>query len=96
MRTAERARRAIVVEALAGSRLEFMDLLTDRELQALPDSVESGKFPAPLDEYSWKTTSAPVSDQAGVYAVRVAIDWASGSYVVRTYQYRQPPLVTRR
>jgi prepilin-type N-terminal cleavage/methylation domain-containing protein len=65
MRTAERARRAIVVEALAGSRLEFMDLLTDRELQALPDSVESGKFPAPLDEYSWKTTSAPVSDQAG-------------------------------
>jgi type II secretory pathway pseudopilin PulG len=96
MRTAERARRAIVVEALAGSRLEFMDLLTDRELQALPDSVESGKFPAPLDEYSWKTTSAPVSDQAGVYAVRVAIDWANGSYVVRTYQYRQPPLVTRR
>jgi type II secretory pathway pseudopilin PulG len=96
MRTAERARRAIVVEALAGSRLEFMDLLTDRELQALPDSVESGKFPAPLDEYSWKTTSAPVSDQPGVYAVRVAIDWASGSYVVRTYQYRQPPLVTRR
>ena len=96
MRTAERARRAIVVEALAGSRLEFMDLLTDRELQALPDSVESGKFPAPLDEYSWKTTSAPVSDQAGVYAVRVSIDWASGSYVVRTYQYRQPPLVTRR
>ena len=65
MRTAERARRAIVVEALAGSRLEFMDLLTDRELQALPDSVESGKFPAPLDEYSWKTTSASVSDQPG-------------------------------
>jgi type II secretory pathway pseudopilin PulG len=28
MRTAERARRAIVVEALAGSRLGFMDLLT--------------------------------------------------------------------
>ena len=96
MRTAERARRAIVVEALAGSRLEFMDLLTDRELQALPDSVESGKFPAPLDEYSWKTTAAAVSDQAGVYAVRLTIDWPTGSYVVRTYQYRQPPLVTRR
>jgi type II secretory pathway pseudopilin PulG len=96
MRTAERARRAIVVEALAGSRLEFMDLLNDRELQALPDSVESGKFPAALDEYSWKTTSAPVSDQAGVYAVRVTIDWPTGSYVVRTYQYRQPPFATRR
>ncbi len=28
------------------------------ELQALPDSVAKGKFPTPLDEYSWKTTSA--------------------------------------
>jgi type II secretory pathway pseudopilin PulG len=96
MRTAERARRAIEVEALASSRLEVMDLLTDRELQALPDSVESGKFLPPLDEYSWKATSAPLSDQAGIYAVRVTVDWPAGSYVVRTYQYRQPPLVTRR
>ena len=96
MRTAERARRAIEVEALATSRLEFMDLLTDRELQALPDSVRGRKVPAPLDEYSWKTTSAPVSDQAGLYAVRVTVDWTNGSYVVRTYQYRTPPLVTRR
>jgi len=64
MRTAERARRALEVEALASSRLEFMDLLTDRELQALPDSVESGKFAAPLDQYSWKTTSTPLADQA--------------------------------
>jgi type II secretory pathway pseudopilin PulG len=96
MRTAERARRAIELEALASSRLEFMDLMTDRELQALPDSVESGKFPAPLDEYSWKTSSSPVSDLAGVYDVRIAIDWATGEYVVKTYQYRQPPIATRR
>jgi type II secretory pathway pseudopilin PulG len=96
MRTQERARRAIVVEALASSRLEFMDLLTDRELQALPDSIESGKFPAPLDEYSWKTSSAPLADQAGIYDVRVTVEWPTGSYIVRTYQYRQPPLVTRR
>jgi type II secretory pathway pseudopilin PulG len=96
MRTAERARRAIEVEALATSRLEFMDLLTDRELQALPDSVQAGKFLSPLDEYSWKTSSTPVSDYPGVYDVRVSIDWPDGSYVVKTYQYRQPPIVTRR
>src|SRR4029079_11352821 len=96
MRTAERARRAIEVEALAESRMEYMDLLTDRELQALPDSVETGKFAPPLDEYSWKASSAALSDQAGVYDVRITIDWPTGSYVIRTYQYRQPPLVTRR
>ncbi len=95
MRTAERARRAIEVEALASSRLEFMDLLTDRELQSLPDSVEKGRFAAPLDEYSWTTTSTPVSEQAGVYDVRVSVAWPSGSYTLRTYLYRTPRLATR-
>lgn len=96
MRTAEKSRRALEAEALATSRLDFMGLLTDRELQALPDTVESGKFDKPLDEYSWKTTSTPVAEQAGVYDIRITIEWPTGSYTVRTYQYRQPPLVMRR
>ena len=96
MRTAEKSRRALEAEALATSRLDFMDLLTDRELQALPDTVETGKFDKPLDEYSWKTTSTPVSEQTGVYDVRITVDWPTGSYTLRTYQYRRPPLVTRR
>jgi type II secretory pathway pseudopilin PulG len=95
MRTAEKAKRAMEAEALATSRLDFMELMNDRELQALPDSVEKGTFPAPLNDYSWKTTSNPVSEQAGVYDLRITIDWPTGSYTVRTYAYRRPPLVTR-
>ena len=95
MRTAEKAKRATEAEALATSRLDFMDLLNDRELQALPDTVEKGTFPAPLNEYTWKTTSTPVSEQAGVYDVRITIQWPTGSYRVQTYAYRRPPLVTR-
>ena len=96
MRAAERSRRAIEAEALATSRLDFMDLLSDRELQALPDSVEKGTFDAPLDEYSWKTTSTPLADQAGVYDVHVTVEWPSGSYTLRTYAYRTPVFATRR
>lgn len=96
MRTAERARRALEVEALATSRLDFMELLNDRELEALPDSVEKGKFAPPLDGYTWKTTAAPISRQAGLYDVRITIDWPTGSYTVKTYLYRTPRLVTRR
>jgi type II secretory pathway pseudopilin PulG len=95
LRAAEKSRRAIEAEALATSRLDFMDLLNDRELQALPDSVEKGKFDPPLDEYSWKTTSTPLSDQAGVYAVHVTVEWPSGSYTLRSYAYRTPPFSTR-
>ncbi len=96
MRAAEKSRRAIEAEALATSRIEFLDLMRDRELQTLPDSVETGKFPAPLGEYSWKTTSTPYADQAGVYDVRIAVTWPTGVYTVKTYVYRQPPLATRR
>lgn len=96
MRAAEKSRRAIEAEALATSRIEFLDLMSDRELQTLPDSVETGKFPAPLGEYSWKTTSTPYADQAGVYDVRIAVTWPTGVYTVKTYVYRQPPLATRR
>jgi type II secretory pathway pseudopilin PulG len=96
MRAAERSRRAIEAEALATSRLDFIDLLNDRELQALPDSVEKGKFDSPLDEYSWKTTSTPLSDQAGVYAIHITVEWPNGSYTLRSYAYRTPPFATRR
>jgi type II secretory pathway pseudopilin PulG len=96
MRTAEKAKRATEAEALATSRLDFMDLLNDRELQALPDTVEAGTFPPPLNEYSWKTTSTPVSEQAGVYDIGITVKWTTGSYSVHTYAYRRPPLVTRR
>ena len=96
MRTAERAKRAIEVEALATSRLEVMNLLTDQELQSLPDSIQTGKFTPPLNEYTYKATSAPVSDQAGLYTVHVTVEWTNGSYTLKTYMYRTPRLVTRR
>jgi type II secretory pathway pseudopilin PulG len=96
MRTAERARRALEVEALATQRLDFMNLLNDRELQNLPDSVSKGKFDPPLDGYRWESASSPVSTQGGVYDVHVTVFWKDGSYALRTYLYRRPPLAAVR
>jgi type II secretory pathway pseudopilin PulG len=96
MRTAARSKRAIEAEALATSKLQFLDLMSDRELQSLPDSVSSGKFDAPLNEYEWKTTSTPLTDQAGVYDVRVTVTWPNGAYMLKSYQYRVPPVLSRR
>lgn len=96
MRATERSRRAIEAEVLATSRLDVIDMLSDRELQAIPDSVSKGKFDKPLDEYQWSAQSTPVSDQAGLYDVRVTIAWPAGSYTVKTYEYRTPAIVSRR
>jgi type II secretory pathway pseudopilin PulG len=94
MRTATRARRALEVEALATSRLDFLALMSDQQLQNLPDSVAKGVFDKPLDEYKWTTTAAPVSTQAGVYDILVQVDWKDGSYALHSYVYRRPPLAT--
>lgn len=96
MRAADKSRRAVEAEALASSRLEVMDLMTDQQLQSLPDSVAKGQFDKPLDEYAWTTTSAPVGDQAGVYDVRVSVSWPTGEYTLKTYVYRQPLFSARR
>jgi type II secretory pathway pseudopilin PulG len=95
MRTAERARRALEVEALATQRLDAMDLLTDTELQTIPDSVASGTFDEPLSEYSWTIESSPVPEMPGVYDVALTIVWDNGSYPINTKMYRRPRLLQR-
>ncbi len=94
LRTADRARRAIEAEALATTRLDFMTLLTDQELQSLPDSVKSGTFDAPLDQYGWTTSSTASSSAAGVYDIAITITWPKNQYVIHSAVYRRPPLTT--
>jgi type II secretory pathway pseudopilin PulG len=94
MRTAERARRALEVEALATARLDFLALMSDQQLQNLPDSVAKGTFEPPLDGYKWATTATPLATQAGIYDVRILVDWKGGSYRLQSYVYRRPPLAT--
>ncbi len=96
LRTAERARRALEVEALLAERVGMLQLLTDRDLQRLPDTIAEGRFPAPLDEYAWTTSSTPSIAYPGLYDVELAVAWSSGQSVVRTAQYRRPPLAMQR
>lgn len=94
MKTAERARMALQVEALATQRLDYMALLSDRELQSLPDSVADGEFAEPLEQFTWKTTVKPVSEQPGLYDVQVDVIWAEGKYGLHSKLYRRPLTTT--
>ncbi len=96
LRTAERARRALEVEALLAERVGMLPLLTDRDLQRLPDTIAEGRFPEPLEEYAWTTSSSPSILYSGLYDVELAVTWPGGRTVVRTAQYRRPPLAVQR
>lgn len=92
-RTTARAQRALTVEALATSRLDFLDLLDGQNaLNSIPDSVAMGEFPAPLNEYRWTTEVTPVSDEPGLYSVVVKVLWEDGSYELKSRAFRRQPL----
>lgn len=94
-RTTARAQKALIVEALATSRLDFLDLLDqDRDLQSLPDSVAQGEFPEPMQEYSWKTDVSPVSDEPGLYSVLITVLWKDGQYQLKSRAFRRPALTS--
>jgi type II secretory pathway pseudopilin PulG len=99
MRTAQRARRVIEVEALSNERLVFLYLLTDRDLLNLPDSVAAGQFEPPFDHYKWTTTSTPNDTYPGLYDVKVTIAWSDGpqpaSFTASAAQYRRPVVARR-
>ena len=95
LRAAERAKRTLEAEALATQRVDLLELLPDDDLLVLPDSVEDGRFDAPLDDYRWHTTSVPLDTEPGVYDVSVRVSWADGGYVLRTRAFRRPLVVER-
>ena len=95
MKTAERARRALEVEALATQRLEYLAIVRDADLQNLPDSIAKGQFDKPLDEYKWTTTASARTDPGGVYDVVVTVTWPEGSYALHSAVYRRPRNATR-
>jgi type II secretion system protein I len=88
MRAAARAREALPAAALAESRLEALRLLPSEALRSLPDSVRQGRFPAPLESYSWSTTVAPVPAEPGLYGVEVLVEWPGGDYLLRGRLHR--------
>ena len=90
LRSAEKARRAIEASALAQQRLDWLDFMNEQNLRSLPDTVRAGKFEAPLNEYAWTTTAAPVSTQAGVFDVLVKVTWPDNSFVLHSLVYRRP------
>jgi type II secretion system protein I len=88
MRAAARAREALPAAALAESRLEALRLLPSEALRSLPDSVEQGRFPVPLEDYSWSTAVAPVLAEPGLYGVEVLVEWPGGGYLLRGRLHR--------
>lgn len=88
VRSAAQARRAHEVAALAEERLARLAIATEAELRRLPDTLAMGRFDAPFDELSWRTTVTPDPAMAGLFAVRLELQWPGGSFTAHSAAYR--------
>jgi len=90
VRTADRARRVHEVQALAQEQLARLELARDEELLALPDSLATGRFAPPFDDYRWEAESRPDARFAGLFAIELVVLWPDGAFATESAIYRRP------
>lgn len=88
LRTADRARTAATVSALAQDRLAAITLLPLGELQPLTDSIARGAFPSPFENYEWTASVRPLFGQRDLYDVTVEVFSRERRYAIATRLYR--------
>ena len=91
LRTTDRASRLLEARALAEDRLAVLRFLDNDGLAHLPDSLESGTFECPFDEYRWEARADEVRDEPELFDVSIEVQWANGSYRLDTRVYRPRP-----
>ena len=90
LRSADRARTAATVSALAQDRLAAITLLPLRDLQPLADSFAGGAFPSPFEHYAWTASVRPRFGDRDLYDVTVEVSSGETRYVLATRLYRAP------
>lgn len=87
-RTTARARHALEASILAEQQLQLVDLLVPMDGH-LPDSLQSGRFDAPLQDYSWIARVSRPPKTPALLELVVRVDWEGGSYEIETHRYQR-------
>ena len=87
--TADRANRALVLNALAADRIAHMKVLGRDELEFLPDSIRRGTFRPPFVDYRWDATSREVRDVIGLFDISVTVVGGDDEFSVSSRLYRR-------
>jgi hypothetical protein len=73
-----RAAEMMSAAALAEDRLAAVRLFASGVDLRLPDSIRAGRFPAPIDAFSWEAESRPSTVHPLLMDVRVTVRWSGG------------------
>jgi type II secretory pathway pseudopilin PulG len=91
VRSADKASVLLVSGALAQDRLSALQLQGYDQLMRLPDSLASGQFAPPFDEFSWQATVAPAGDEYELFSLLVVVEGRGERLPLETLVHRTPP-----
>lgn len=93
VRTADKAAVLLVAEGLAEDRLTSFELLGYEDLGSPPDSLLSGVFPAPFDQFAWRAGVHPTAGEYDLFQVDVVVEGRGEALPLRTLIHRPQPLI---
>jgi prepilin-type N-terminal cleavage/methylation domain-containing protein len=88
VRSADRARVALIAEAVMQDRLARLRLASAAELARLPDSLSRGQMPAPWEAARWRTASRNDRERADLFQVSVEVVSGDSRFGGATRLYR--------
>ncbi len=93
IRVATQARELLTAQALAEDRISAIRVLDFLLLEEPPDSLLSGVFPPPFEEFSWSVSIALMEDEYDLFGVEVEVLGPYERFPLRTLIHRPRPLI---
>lgn len=88
-----KANALLVASALAQDRLAAIQMLDGDELRDPPDSLSTGVFPAPFDEFQWVATIEPADNEYDLFAVMIEVDGRGEAFRMETLVHRSSSVI---
>lgn len=93
VRASGKANVLLVASALAQDRLAAIQMLDGDQLRDPPDSLSTGIFPAPFDEFRWAATIEPADNEYDLFAVRIEVDGRGEAFQMETLVHRSSSVI---
>jgi hypothetical protein len=88
IRVATQARELLTAQALAEDRIAVLRVLDYDLLADPPDSLMSGEFPPPFEEFSWTSQVELMEDEYDLFGVSVEVLGPAERFPLRTLMHR--------
>jgi type II secretory pathway pseudopilin PulG len=93
VRSADKAGVLLLARALGDDRMASFRILGYEDLRNPPDSLASGTFPTPFEEFSWVATVEPVEEEHDLFSLDVVIAGRGESLPLSTLLHRPRPQI---